>query len=460
MSLFGTDGVRGRAGEVVLAAVEASRLVCCFGLALVEGGAAGRVALARDTRESGEMLSNACARGLRAAGLQVVDLGVLPTPGLSWWLAEQGDLAGGVMITASHNPWHDNGLKFFAADGGKVSDELQERCALFYGQGRGGCVDELDVVEVEDRHREASSGYLESLSVVGKDPTPLAGRKVVADTASGAAWAVLPAALAALGAEVVSCAPDPDGRNINEGWGAVVPAAMASVVVAQQAWAGVAVDGDGDRVMIADEKGQVHDGDAVVGFLAGEMQRSGTLRGDRVVGTVTTNGGLEQFLRSCGLELLRTPVGDRHISAAMRQHQLNLGGESSGHILTPDLCPSGDGTRVALLVLSLAAAVGGAISEQLVRIPRFPVANRKVPFSSRPPLESLVELQAAVRSCESTLTTCSGRLLLRYSGTEPLLRVLVEGSDPAIVEHCADELASAAQRSFAVLRAAGPGVAQ
>ncbi len=450
MGLFGTDGVRGRVGEGLLTAEATRHLAFSFGKALSQESAEGAViALARDTRKSGPMLRDACADGLCAAGIEVVDLGVLPTPALSWWLAERGHAAGGIMITASHNPWHDNGLKLFAASGGKISDALQLRCEELYASlARMPSDKEPGKAAVADHHDEALELYLQSLGANTATSRPLIGRCIVADTASGAAFRILPEALALAGAEVVSCAPAPDGQNINAGWGAVEPENMALRVVTEGAWAGVAVDGDGDRVMIADELGQVHDGDALVGFLAVAMQEAGDLRGRKVVGTVTSNGGLESFLVARGLSLLRTPVGDRHVSAAMKEYSLNLGGESSGHVLTPDLCPTGDGTRVALHVLALASAYGSPLSELLGQVPRFPAAHRKVVVDSRPPLESLVELQRIVKECESRLTQCDGRLLLRYSGTEPILRVLVEGPDTGLVEECADTLAAAAARSL------------
>jgi phosphoglucosamine mutase len=353
------------------------------------------------------------------------------------------------MITASHNPWQDNGLKLFAGDGGKVSDALQGRCEQLYDAGAAtGAGEPDDHLESQDLHDEAFQLYLASLGCTVPGPPTLQGRRVVADTAAGAAFDILPLALTNAGAQVVCCAPAPDGQNINAGWGAVEPAAMAQRVVEEGAWAGVAVDGDGDRIMLADELGRVHDGDAVVGFLAADMQDDGTLRGDRVVGSVTSNGGLEVFLSARGLSLIRTPVGDRNISAAMAEHGLNLGGEGSGHILTPDLCPTGDGTRVALHLLSLAAACGKPLSQLLGQVPSFPAANRKVRVGTRPPLDTLPVLQAAVMRCERRLTPIGGRLLLRYSGTEPILRVLVEAPDESLVEECADDLAAAAASSI------------
>jgi len=449
MALFGTDGVRGRAGEGVLSAQGTARLAFCFGSTLeFDGGGPPRVAVARDTRVSGAMLRDACEAGLHAAGAEVVDLGVLPTPGLAWFLAQRADLHAGIMLTASHNPWQDNGLKLFAGSGGKLTDSLQERCERRYGELLDGALPIPSGSTTIDLHAEAMARYLASLAQTGLPGESLRGRKVVADGAAGAAWQVLPEALQAVGAQVCISAPQPDGRNINLGCGAVEPQAMAGRVVAEQAWAGVAVDGDGDRLVLADELGNVHDGDTVLGFLAAAMQDSGALDGDRVVGTVTTGGGLEVFLADRGLGLVRTAVGDRNVSAAMAEQGLNLGGESSGHVLTPDLCPSGDGTRVALVVLALAAASDRPLSEQLAVVPSFPAARRQVRVSERPTLSSLPALQAAVGRCESMLTPVGGRLLLRYSGTEPVLRILVEGPEETLVQECAETLAMAARASL------------
>jgi len=452
MSLFGTDGVRGKAGEGVLTSAATGELAFCFAQSLRKDkgeGAPLRIALARDTRESGEMLADACALGLRAAGAVVIDLGVLPTPGLSWWLADQGTLEGGIMITASHNPWHDNGLKLFAGNGGKASDDVQACCERLYERG----VSTPNRQSQGERlttnlHEEAFALYLASLGTTLPATDSLKGRTVVADTAAGAAFEILPQALSLAGADVVTCAPLPDGRNINAGWGAVEPQEMARRVQEEGAWAGVAVDGDGDRVVIADEQGCIHDGDALIGFLATVMQEAGTLRGEQVVGTVMTNGGLEAFLGARGLKLLRTAVGDRNITAAMTTHNLNLGGEASGHVLTPDLCPTGDGTRVALHVLALAAQRQAPLSRVLGEVPSFPSSKRKVRANSRPPLESLKDLQRVASECELKLTPVGGRLLLRYSGTEPILRILVEGREETLVEECATALEEAATLSL------------
>jgi phosphoglucosamine mutase len=438
VSLFGTDGVRGRAGEGPLSASGAVSIAAAFGATVRGAGAYGPVAIARDTRESGPMLAAAVAAGLTSAGCDVVDLGVVPTPALSWWLAQRGDLAGGVMITASHNPHGDNGLKLFAGSGAKASDATQAgteaRMGASAAPGRFGAIS----------HAAMLPEYLASLVEPFAGGADLGGRLVLADAAAGAAHEALPAALEAAGARVRSTSPQPDGRNINHECGAVHPEALSAAVRAAGAWAGVAVDGDGDRVTLVDERGDVHDGDPILGFLAAEMHGEGSLVGGVVVGTVTTNSGLERFLTSRGVRLLRSAVGDRSVAAMMDTHRARLGGESSGHVLTPDLCPTGDGLRVALQVLRRAA--GRPLSEVLGAVPRDPSAKRSVRVGGRPPLDTLPALRSLLAEADEALAAAGGRQLLRYSGTEPVLRVQVEGPELALVEAWADRLAACARQ--------------
>ena len=435
MGIFGTDGVRGRAGEGPLSAASVLRLAAAFGEAL----GAGPVAIARDTRESGPMLQAAATAGLCSAGVDVLDLGVLPTPALSLFAA-RSEAVGGIMVTASHNPWPDNGIKLFAGDGTKAPDAVQARVADLWADG---FVAEGRVGAVLDRTEAARQLWLESLG--GAD---LGGRTVVLDDAAGAAAGLLAAAVTARGGRVVCIAPEPDGRNINEGVGALHPEGLRAAVLSERAWAGVALDGDADRLLIVDEQGAEHDGDAVLGFLADRLLATGAAL-DVVVGTVTSNGGLEQYLKERGVRLHRTPVGDRHVAAAMVELGAPLGGESSGHVLTPALCPSGDGTRVALEVLSAAAQLGEPLSALLGAVPRFPAAHRKVRVAAKPALGSLARLQALLGEADATLAAAGARQLLRYSGTEPVLRVLVEGPERDLVEAWADRLADTAARAIA-----------
>ncbi len=435
MSIFGTDGVRGRAGEGVLTRDGARRIGLAF--ARVLPGACPRVALARDTRESGGWLRDALVSGLVAGGARVEDLGVLPTPALSSWLAERGGTDAGVMVTASHNPWQDNGIKLLGPDGRKASDALQAACE----EALAGESAPVDAGSVEERADEALAWYRASL-VTGREGS-LAGRLLVADDAAGAAWRVLTPALEACGATVVPLAPEPDGRNINDGIGAVHPQRAGELARERGAWGGVVVDGDADRVQLVDERGSVHDGDAILGFLAERMAVEGSLTGGAVVGTVTTNGGLERFLADRGIGLVRTPVGDRHVAEAMARRGCNLGGEYSGHILMPHLCPTGDGVRTALLVLARAAAEQAPLSALLGAVPKYPSGYRKVPDGGNRPAIDDILAHPAIAPVLSEVEAAGGRTLLRYSGTEPILRVQVEGQDADLVEAWADRLADA-----------------
>jgi phosphoglucosamine mutase len=445
MGLFGTDGVRGPAGVGPLSAQGALHLAAAFVDAL--GPGPHRVAVARDTRASGPLLAAAVAAGIACRGADVVDLGVLPTPGLSWFVAQQQDLTAGLMITASHNPWHDNGIKGFSGDGHKVDDAVQAATEAGYHRDLGD--DHPEPGSISSVGREARTAYLQEL--IASVPTgALKGRTIVADTASGAGEGLLEELLAAHGAEVVSFAPPSDGRNINRGIGAVHPVAAAARVVEVGAWAGIVLDGDADRIMLVDEAGTVHDGDALLGLLAEQehARRPEGLPGGLVVGTVTSNGGLEVWLRDLGLGFVRTAVGDRNIAAGMREHGAVLGGESSGHVLTPEACPTGDGLRVGVRILAGAAAAGQSLSALLGRIPRFPVANRKVHAGSKPPLESLEAFQTTLMEADAALGPAGGRRLVRYSGTEPVLRILVEGPRDDLVELWADRIAASAASSL------------
>ncbi len=446
MGMFGTDGVRGRAGIGPLSAAGALRLAAAFTDALGEGP--HTVAVARDTRASGPLIASAVAAGVASRGGNVLDLGVLPTPGLSWFVAHRPDITAGLMITASHNPWHDNGVKLFGADGGKVDDAVQADCAARYEAAAGD--DAGDPGSIGTAAEEARAAYLADL-VASAPADALAGRAIVADSASGAGEGLLEQLLEALGARVVSFAPPSDGRNINRGVGAVHPEALAARVTAEGAWAGVALDGDGDRIMLVDEAGAVHDGDAILGLLAEQEHRSrpGGLPAGIVVGSVMSNGGLAVWLTQLGLGLIRAPVGDRHIAAAMKERGAVLGGETSGHVLTPEECPTGDGLRVAVRILAGAAATGSSLSSLLGRIPRFPVANRKVAAGDKPPLETLASFQSTLAEADEALGAVGGRRLVRYSGTEPVLRILVEGPRRELVDSWADRLAASAQEALA-----------
>ncbi|MCO4768788.1 MAG: phosphoglucosamine mutase [Deltaproteobacteria bacterium] len=439
MSLFGTDGVRGKAGVGPLSPEGALALATAFGVTVRSMLGDGAVAIARDTRESGPMLASVVAAGLTSAGCDVIDLGVVPTPALSWWMARTDGLLGGVMITASHNPWFDNGLKLFAADGSKTPDAVQRAAEARLGEVRE--TDRFGAV----KGAKVLPDYLESLAGAFAGGGRLDGRLVVADSAAGAAFEALPLSLSAAGAEVRRSSPPPTGRNINDGCGAVHPEELAAAVVKHGAWAGVSVDGDGDRVTLVDERGVVHDGDPILGFLADGLLRAGQLAGDVVVGTVTTNSGLERYLADRGVSLLRSAVGDRNVAALMETSGAVIGGESSGHVLTPHLCPTGDGIRVALEVLRQARLADEPLSALLGAIPRDPSSKRSVRVGARPALDSLPPLVALLEEADAALHAGGARRLLRYSGTEPVLRIQVEGPARGLVDTWADRIEACAR---------------
>jgi phosphoglucosamine mutase len=441
MSIFGTDGVRGRAGEGLLTPEGARHVGQAFAMAL--DAPAARIAIARDTRESSAWLQQALVDGMLAGGAVVEDLGVLPTPALSWWIDREAGLRGGVMVTASHNPWQDNGIKLLGPDGTKASDALQDACEQGWRVLDGG--GELPAPRSRGRMdrlaRRARRAWSAALVVGHKGA--LAGRTIVYDDAAGAAAEVLGPVLEACGADVVALAPEPDGRNINAGIGAVHPDAAGAMVAERGAWAGVVVDGDADRVQLVDEAGAVHDGDAILGFLASRMAAEDALEGDAIVGTITTNGGLELFLKERGLGLHRADVGDRHVAALMTETGCNLGGEYSGHILMPAVTPTGDAIRTALLVLTRAAADEAPLSALLGAVPKFPSGYRKVPDGgNRLPVDRILA-DATIAPILDEVHGAGGRTLLRYSGTEPILRVQVEGRVADLVETWADRIAAA-----------------
>ncbi len=426
---FGTDGIRGRAGLFPIDGATATLL----GLQLGAGGA--RVVLARDTRPSGAQLCRALAVGVRAAGGEPVAVGVLPTAGLSLLLAHDWGERG-VMVTASHNPAHDNGLKVLGADGRKLADDEQAALEEALNRALASPPAPLDADGALDeaRHEEAVAFYLWRLLRALPRGRWLEGRHLVADAAQGAGCRTLPAALEALGARVTRLACDGDGQRINAGCGVMDPAALAAAVSQQGADGGVALDGDADRALLVSASGRLLDGDALLYLLA---------EAPAVVGTVMSNSGLALALRRRGIELYRTPVGDRFVDAALHERGLRVGGESSGHICLADGFPTADGALSALRVL----AGGGDLDQRLADYQPFPRVQINVPVARRRPLKDLPQLVAAQREAEALLGE-GGRSLLRYSGTEPLLRVMVEAQQQELADRVAQELVAAARSAL------------
>ena len=448
--LFGTDGIRGRAnihpmtGEVMLQLGRALALVFRLG---PNGGRAPRVLIGKDTRRSGYMLEDALAAGLCSMGVNVLQVGPIPTPGLAFLTVDMRCDAG-AMITASHNPFEDNGVKFFSRDGFKLPDDAEARIEELMGSP------ELDShralgADIGSARRidDASGRYIVFLKKTFPRQHTLEGLRVAIDCANGAAYKVAPTVLEELGAEVVAVGRQPDGTNINAGCGAMHPEHVAAVARQSRADVGIAVDGDADRVVLVDERGEIVDGEQVLAMCALDMKRRQALSRDAVVGTVMSNLGLERALAGMGLALVRADVGDRYVVEAMLREKINLGGEQSGHVVFLDQNTTGDGMLTALQVLGLMRREDRPLSELARVMERTPQVLHAVRVRSKPELESLPELATALARVERKLAG-RGRLLVRYSGTEPVARVMLEGDDRAEIETIALELCALIEREI------------
>ncbi len=437
--LFGTDGVRGVAGVTLTA-----ELALALGRALVAvHGGRPRVLIARDTRSSGPLLEAALAAGIADAGGDALLAGVLPTPAAAL-VAPRLGLEFGAVISASHNPWQDNGIKFLGSDGTKIPDELEreiERAVAAHGVGSpatppagGGGTDRF-FGTVEALHG-AQGDYLRVLEVRFCD-LDLSGKRVALDCANGATWETAPAIFRRLGAEVIELGCEPDGRNINRDCGSTAPAKLVAAVRSQRCDLGFAFDGDGDRVVAVDRAGRVHDGDDLLAIIAPALKARGALRGNGVAVTVMTNYGFHREMRRRGIEVAVTPVGDRHVQAELARRDWVLGGEQSGHIIDRRFAPTGDGVASALLLLESLAGRDLADGEPFSRMPQ---TLLNVPVRDRDGVSSNGRVRAAIAAQERALAG-EGRVLVRPSGTEQLVRVMVEAPDRELCERIANELA-------------------
>ncbi len=432
---FGTDGVRGTVGNDPMTADFAMRLASAAAQVLVPTG--GTVVIGKDTRLSGYMFESALEAGFVAAGADVLLLGPLPTPGIAH-LTQQFDANLGVVISASHNPYFDNGIKFFDSTGSKLSDaverqieeQLKNRAITLESQALGKAK-RIDTARV--RYQEFCMASMPA-------NVNLDGLKVVFDGANGAGYKVGPRALAALGAEVIPIGCSPNGRNINDGCGSMVPDLLRLTVPAVRANVGVALDGDGDRLVMVDEHGQLIDGDQLLYVLATARHNKGTLQGP-VVGTVMSNLGLEHALKAQGIEFLRASVGDRYVLETLRKCGGVLGGETSGHMLVLDKTTTGDGLICALQILAIMQETGKPLSELAAAMPKYPQTMVNVRTARRMDPGKSSEVRKAIEVAESELAD-KGRVVLRASGTEPVIRVMVEGEDETQVLALANRLAS------------------
>jgi phosphoglucosamine mutase len=435
--IFGTDGIRGRAGEGWLEPAAAAQVALAVAQRVREGRdglAAPRAVLGHDGRASGPGLLAAFARGLGGAGFEVSDAGLIPTPGLAW-LARARDFDLGVMVSASHNPADDNGIKLFGRGGGKF-DDADERAVEEGLHGGRLVVPEAAAPALDPGLSEA---YVRAL--VDGASLDLAGVRVVVDCANGAGSAVAPAVLDRLGAQVHAIHATPDGRNINAGCGSTHPESLQAEVRRRGARLGFALDGDGDRCLLVDERGDLVDGDAMLTLFARHAVEHGRWADRRVVATVMSNKGLERALREVGVGLVRVPVGDRHVVEALRSQRLPLGGEQSGHVVFgADHAYIGDGVYTALRALAVLLESGRPLSELAAAFQPFPQVLVNVRVSRKPDLALLPGVAGLLAEIEQELGT-DGRVLLRYSGTEPLARVMIEGPDQANITRRAEELA-------------------
>jgi phosphoglucosamine mutase len=442
---FGTDGVRGAYGGPVINATFARRLGAAVGRWMKRAatekspGAAPRVLIGRDTRESGPILEAALANGLAAEGMVAISLGVIPTPAVSRAVRAHG-AALGVVITASHNPAGDNGIKFFGPAGGKLSDaeehaieqELLPDAGLNDGPNGDAPVQILP---------SAAAEYIEAASLL-LPRACLQGWRIVLDTANGATCHTSPAVLRSLGAEVIGLGATPDGRNINAGVGSEHPGPLVTAVCGAAARLGIAHDGDGDRCILCDERGEILDGDEILTMLAVHALRRGTLAGNVLVVTVQSNLGVEAAVKAAGGRVLRTPVGDRYVSERMFTEGAKLGGESSGHLIFAEVSRTGDGLVAALKVIEVMLATGQPLSTLRRALRKYPQLTSALKVGEKRPLEQLPVLQATIHAIEAEFGEC-GRVLVRYSGTEPKIRLLVEGEDATRVKSCLSRLEAA-----------------
>jgi phosphoglucosamine mutase len=434
---FGTDGIRGRANSFPMTADIAMKVGMAAGTAFRRGGHRHRVVLGKDTRLSGYMIENAMVAGFCAAGMDVFLLGPVPTPAVAM-LARSLRADIGVMISASHNSYQDNGIKLFGPDGYKLSDEIEDRIeALVAGEGET-VLAGSDALGRAKRIDGVHDRYIEFAKRTLPRSMSLAGLRVVVDCANGAAYKVAPAALWELGAEVVAINDEPNGFNINEDCGSTHPQGLSKKVHEVRADIGIALDGDADRVVIVDEKGKVVDGDQIMALIGQTWHDAGRLSGGGVVATVMSNLGLERFFGDMKLSLERTKVGDRYVVEHMRAHGFNVGGEQSGHVVLSDFSTTGDGLVSALQVLACIKRQDKPASEVLKKFEPVPQMLKNVRFSGGKPLEE-AGVKAAIEDARSRLGS-KGRLVIRPSGTEPLIRVMAEGDDQGLVEKVVDDI--------------------
>ncbi|MCV9939361.1 phosphoglucosamine mutase [Boseaceae bacterium BT-24-1] len=442
---FGTDGIRGRANGVITPDL-AMRVGQATGIAFRRGEHRHRVVIGKDTRLSGYMIETALIAGFTSVGMDVLQLGPMPTPAVAMLTRSmRADL--GVMISASHNPYEDNGIKLFGPDGYKLNDEVEAEITRLIDSDLGKQLSSSAMLGRAKRIDSAHARYIEFAKRTLPRNLGLEGLRIVLDCANGAAYKVAPEALWELGAEVITIGDEPDGFNINKDVGSTKPAALSQKVRELRADLGIALDGDADRVLIVDEQGQVVDGDQLMGVIARSWQEDGRLSAPGIVATVMSNLGLERYLAGLGLSMARTAVGDRYVLEHMRANGFNLGGEQSGHIILSDYGTTGDGLVAALQLLAVVKRQEKPVSEVCHCFEPLPQILKNVRYKQGRPLEEK-PVVSAIKAAEQLLGE-SGRLVIRPSGTEPVIRVMAEGDDRDLVMRAVDDVVDAVTKAAA-----------
>jgi phosphoglucosamine mutase len=451
--LFGTDGIRGVAGDAPLdaATVYAVGLAIAHQLrpgAMLTGVLGPRVIIGRDTRESSPWITNMLAAGLTAGGAEVESAGIVPTPAVAY-LAHTHKFHAGVVISASHNPWEDNGIKLFGPDGKKLPDKTELAIEeIIFKHAISAVAPAIDGVPAVVDQGHYAEEYVDFL-VRAVPALKLNDLKIVVDCANGAAAAIAPLLFARLGGNVTLLNVDPDGRNINDQCGALYPKTVAAQVVAHGAQLGITLDGDADRCLIAGASNNVINGDAILLVAARDLKLRGLLTGDVVVATTMSNMGLEAALRRSGITMLRAAVGDRYVLEMMQQKRAALGGEQSGHVLFPHLATTGDGLLTALVVLDLLVRTGKTVEELTSDLKVFPQVIVNVRVREKKPLEEISAVAELIREAEAELAD-TGRVVIRYSGTEALARVMIEAEDEGRMRFHAEAIAGAIREELGV----------
>jgi phosphoglucosamine mutase len=444
---FGTDGIRGKANSWPMDAATVLRVGAAAGTKYRRGSHRHRVVVGKDTRLSGYMIEQALTAGFLSAGMDVFLFGPLPTPAVAMLTRSlRADL--GVMISASHNPFHDNGIKIFGPDGFKLSDEDEASIEALVENGDGMTFAAPDKMGRAKRIEDAQARYIEFAKHTFPKELTLSGLRVVIDCANGAAYRVAPEALWELGAEVIAIGIEPNGFNINDACGSTAPDKLQEKVRELRADIGIALDGDADRLILVDERGELVNGDQLMALIATQWHRSGRLRGDGIVATVMSNLGLERYLASLHLPLLRTRVGDRYVVEHMRTKGCNVGGEQSGHIVLSDFGTTGDGLVAALQVMAAVKLSDKPVSQVTRLFTPLPQVQRNARYGEVNPLDT-DQVRQAIAEAMSRLDQNGGRLLVRPSGTEPLIRVMAEGEDPSLIGKLVDELVTLIEKQAA-----------